>query len=334
MVAKDSSGDYKAIVEAMAASAKARGGSTASRRSHPSPPGDLILRPTPPAASDQPPTPETITPSKRWRRLCCPSAAIIIALLTASKLLIGLCLVSAVHHRCHQTELEEATAARALVRHGGVEPRLCIVTRVNQRLVHVANRISQQLDAVGPGPSPRLVEPARFPCPGPLVGEDCHQPVSSSTLPLSLPSALLPTLDWVTPAAYLSPETAVGHIPSSADQVDNFSAECCRLPVLALCPKSEQISSDPSFEVKFCAVVGQSLHTVAIGSCNDGEFEVRALEQEVTVWNADHPRFQRSPSPAKLGLGFPTPFAEDQAMRRRDLRRHILGGAVDERLRD
>ncbi|KAG6512294.1 hypothetical protein ZIOFF_030391 [Zingiber officinale] len=81
---------------------------------------------------------------------------------------------------------------------------------------------------------------------------ECHQPVSSSTLPLSLPSALLPTLDWVTPAAYLSPETAVGHIP-----ID---------------PKPEQIS-DPSFEVKFYAVVGQSLHTVAIGSCNDGEFE-------------------------------------------------------------
>ncbi|KAG6480243.1 hypothetical protein ZIOFF_063723 [Zingiber officinale] len=102
--------------------------------------------------------------------------------------------------------------------------------------------------------------------------KQCHQPVSSSTLPLSLPSALLPTLDWVTPAACLSPETAVGHILRSADQVDNFSAECCRLPVLALCPKSEQIS-DPSFEVKFCAVVGQSLHIVAIGSCNDGEFE-------------------------------------------------------------
>ncbi|KAG6470127.1 hypothetical protein ZIOFF_071184 [Zingiber officinale] len=80
----------------------------------------------------------------------------------------------------------------------------------------------------------------------------CHQPVSSSTLPLSFSSALLPTLDWVTSAAYLSPETAVGHIP-----ID---------------PKSEQIS-DSSFEVKFCAVVGQSLHTVAIGSCNDGEFE-------------------------------------------------------------
>ncbi|KAG6495774.1 hypothetical protein ZIOFF_043601 [Zingiber officinale] len=81
---------------------------------------------------------------------------------------------------------------------------------------------------------------------------ECHQPVSSSTLPLSLLSALLPTLDWVTPAAYISPETAVGHIP-----ID---------------PKPEQIS-DPSFEVKFYAVVGQSLHTVAIGSCNDGEFE-------------------------------------------------------------
>ncbi|KAG6468468.1 hypothetical protein ZIOFF_073156 [Zingiber officinale] len=71
--------------------------------------------------------------------------------------------------------------------------------------------------------------------------KQCHQPVSSSTLPLSLPSALLPTLDWVTPTACLSPETDVGHIPSSADQVDNFSVECCRLPVLALCPKSEQI---------------------------------------------------------------------------------------------
>ncbi|KAG6520173.1 hypothetical protein ZIOFF_017211 [Zingiber officinale] len=38
------------------------------------------------------------------------------------------------------------------------------------------------------------------------------------------------------------------------------------------------LSSDPSFEVKFCAVVGQSLHTVAIGSCNDGEFEFTNLK--------------------------------------------------------